>query len=47
MDKKLQNMETSVVKSATVMVKVCDKIGKLDDPCVFELIDKNMEEYFW
>lgn len=25
------------------MVKVCDKIGKLDDPCVFELIDKNME----
>lgn len=25
------------------MVKVCDKIGKLDDFCVFELIDKNME----
>lgn len=25
------------------MVKVCDKIGKLDDPCVFELIDKNIE----
>lgn len=45
-DKKLQNIETSVVKSATVMVKVCDKIGNLDDPCVFELIDKNMEEYF-
>lgn len=42
-DKKLQNIETSVVKAATVMVKVCDKTRKLDDPCVFELIDKNME----
>lgn len=32
-----------MVKAATVMVKVCDRIGKLDDPCVFELIDNKME----
>jgi hypothetical protein len=42
-DKKLQNVETSVVKTATILVKVCDKIGKLDDPCVFDMIDRSME----
>ena len=39
------DVESSLMNSSITLVKVFGKIGKFDDPCVFDLIDRIKEEF--